>query len=172
MCFCLCVCFGTKQSKTFALTSLKKECGFHGKPHINWPNYAISCSESILGRGQTDKCMPVCPLPKNQSSKSVKSHALVIKIGIAHSIPIPLLMNPNPIPTQIYTIPTPNPIPLHINPNPESNPDSDSDSSFDSDSGFGIAPGLVPGWSKVHDGDVEGVELNKRAVEHHLRPLF
>ena len=37
-----------------------------------------SCSESILGRGQTDKCMPVCPLPKNQSSKSVKSHALVI----------------------------------------------------------------------------------------------
>ncbi len=76
--FCLCVCFGTKQSKTFALTSLKKECGFHGKPHINWPNHALSCSESILGRGQTDKCMPVCPLPKNQSSKSVKSHALVI----------------------------------------------------------------------------------------------
>ena len=70
--------FGTKQSKTFALTSLKKECGFHGKPHINWPNHAISCSELILGRGQTDKCMPVCPLHKNQSSKSVKSHALVI----------------------------------------------------------------------------------------------
>ncbi len=30
----------------------------------------------------------------------------------------------------------------------------------------------VPGWSKFHDGDVEGGELNKRAVEHHLRPLF
>ena len=39
-------------------------------------NQAISCSELILGRGQTD--MPFCPLPKNQSSKSVKSHASVI----------------------------------------------------------------------------------------------
>ena len=41
-------------------------------------NQAISCSESILGRGHKDKCMPFCPLPKNQSSKSVKSHELVI----------------------------------------------------------------------------------------------
>ena len=30
----------------------------------------------------------------------------------------------------------------------------------------------VPGWSKFHDGDVEGVALNKSAVKHHLRPLF
>ena len=45
----LCVHFGTKQSKTFALTSLEKECGFHGKPHINWTNHAISCSELIPG---------------------------------------------------------------------------------------------------------------------------
>ena len=41
-------------------------------------NQAISCSELILGRGQTDMGMPFCPLPKNQSSKSVKSHASVI----------------------------------------------------------------------------------------------
>ncbi len=41
-------------------------------------NQAISCSELILGRGQTDTGMPFCPLPKNQSSKSVKSHASVI----------------------------------------------------------------------------------------------
>ena len=46
----LCVHFGTKQSKTFALTSLEKECGFHVKPHINWTNHPISCSELILGR--------------------------------------------------------------------------------------------------------------------------
>ena len=56
----LCVHFGTKQSKTFALTSLEKECGFHGKPHINWTNHAISCSELIPGRRQTDKEMPLC----------------------------------------------------------------------------------------------------------------
>ena len=31
-------------------------------------------------------------------------------------------------------------------------------------------PLTVPGWSKVHDGDVEGVD--KRAVEYNLRPLF
>ena len=56
----LCVHFGTKQSKTFALTSLEKECGFHGKPHINWTNLAISCSELIPGRRQTDKDTPLC----------------------------------------------------------------------------------------------------------------
>ena len=56
----LCVHFGTKQSKTFALTSLEKECGFHGKPHINWTNHAISCSELIPGRRQTDKDTPLC----------------------------------------------------------------------------------------------------------------
>ena len=31
---------------------------------------------------------------------------------------------------------------------------------------------LVPGWSKVHDGDVEGVELNKRAGEQVCVPYF
>ena len=79
----LCVHFGTKQSQTFALTSLEKECGFHGKPHINWTNHAISCSELIMGRGQTDKDMPLCSLPKNHSSKSVRvmsrwSHAYIL----------------------------------------------------------------------------------------------
>ncbi len=41
-------------------------------------NQTISCSELMVGRGQTDKGMPFCPLPKNQSSKSVKSRASVI----------------------------------------------------------------------------------------------
>ena len=41
-------------------------------------NKPIGCSELILGRGQTNKGMPFCPLPKNHSSKSVKSHASVI----------------------------------------------------------------------------------------------
>ena len=56
----LCVHFGTKQSKNFALTSLEKECGFHGKQHINRTNHPISCSELILGRRQTDKDTPLC----------------------------------------------------------------------------------------------------------------
>ena len=48
---------------------------------IKW-NQAISCSELIGVRGQTDKDMPICPLPKNHSSKSVRvmprwSHAYI-----------------------------------------------------------------------------------------------
>ena len=56
--YSLCVCFGTKQSKTFALTSLKKECGFHGKPHINWLNQWVSWSVSWSWVG--DKQIMVC----------------------------------------------------------------------------------------------------------------
>ena len=80
-CFCICVCvIWDKAIKDFC-TDFPQErmwVPWEATHQLIKSNQAISCSELILSRGQTDKGMPFYPLPKNHSSKSIKSHALVI----------------------------------------------------------------------------------------------
>ncbi len=81
-CLCLCMCaLGQSNQRLLHWLPSRKNVGSMGTweatHQVIKSNHAISCSELILGRWQTDKEMPFCLLPKNHSSKSV-SHASVI----------------------------------------------------------------------------------------------